>query len=109
MSDLITPHSSSRTRKLLPVPLCPKMPLLRSTSRSRLMVMGMSMVSGVPMAKCFSSSPPNTVAKSVSVAARRSAKCMGIVRTGWGGERSMVKVSSSPFSIISIGRTWTVT
>src|SRR5262249_26065040 len=94
--DLIVPHSSRRVRKLLPVPLLPKMPFDRSTSRSKSIQTGTSISSGRPTSKWVASSLPKTRWKSLSSASCTGAKWCGIVFTG-------SKPSSRSRGSISIG------
>ena len=78
------PISSSRVRKVLPVPLLPKMPLERLTSSGRLRQSLVSMSRGLPMWKLSLSSEPKTRPMSASVARYTLEKWLGTVFTGIG-------------------------
>ena len=78
------PISSSRVRKVFPVPVLPKTPALRWTSPSMSRHSLVSMSSGLPMKKCLSSSVPKMIWTSRSDARDTAEKCAGTVFAGCG-------------------------
>ena len=93
---------SRRVRKVLPVPLLPKTPLLRLTSSSTSMQSLDSMSMGLPIQNLLSPGAPKTVSMSASVAAETAAKWAGTVFAG-AGPSSPSTASAPP--MVSIGST----
>ena len=103
------PISSSRVRKVFPVPLLPKTPLLRVTSSGMSRHSFVSMSKGLPIQKCCSSSEPNMSWMSCSEAREPSAKWGGTVLAGCGpstaAKSSLERVSDgstamAPYAIV---------
>ena len=76
------PASSSRVRKVFPVPDLPNTPLLRFTSSRMSRQRRVSMSNGLPIQKWRSSSAPNTVSMSSCDAVDAAAKWDGTVFAG---------------------------
>ena len=95
--------SSRRVRKVLPVPLLPKTPLLRLTSSSTSMQSFDSMSMGLPIQNLRSLGAPKTVSMSASVAADTVEKWAGTVLAGEGP--SSPSTASAP-PMASMGSTF---